>query len=124
MPTAVNHRAGRARRAAAWPARVARRFYALWALAAVTYCFGDIVTTFALLGRPGVYEANPLMWGVVTQAGPAGLAAVKFGVVVLGVLLSVWAARTDGRLGLYGPPVVLGLLGTALTVHNVLVALA
>jgi hypothetical protein len=66
---------------------------ALAALALVLHAL-DLATGLRMMLVYGIQlEQNPLARVIMTQAGPLGLAAVKFSVVVFGVLLFVRTAQ-------------------------------
>lgn len=94
-------------------------FYALWLLAAVTYGFGDIVsTTVAVLSTPGVSEANPVIATVLRNFGLPGFLLAKLLVFLLLLSISVQGARTNDRFSYYWPPLVATALGAGLTAWN------
>lgn len=94
-------------------------FYGLWFLAAATYGFGDIVSTLlAVVTAPGIVESNPVVATVLANYGIPGFLAVKFGILVVLVWISVGGARDDDRFTYYWPPVVATMLGTGLTGWN------
>jgi hypothetical protein len=99
--------------------RYPREFYGLWFLAAITYGFGDIVSTaLAVLGGSGIAEANPLVAGVLASYGLPGFLVVKFVILVALLWISVDGARSSDRFSYYWPPLVATLLGGALTGWN------
>lgn len=99
--------------------RYPREFYALWFLAAVTYGFGDIVSTaLAVLGGSGIAESNPIVAGVLNEFGLPGFLVVKFAILVALLWISVGGARSEDRFAYYWPPVVATVLGGALTGWN------
>ena len=99
--------------------RYPREFYALWFLAAVTYGFGDIVSTaLAVLGGSGIAESNPIVAGVLASYGLPGFLVVKFAILVALLWISVGGARSEDRFAYYWPPVVATVLGSALTGWN------
>ena len=99
--------------------RYPREFYALWFLAAVTYGFGDIVSTaLAVLGGSGIAESNPIVAGVLNEFGLPGFLVVKFAILVALLWISVGGARSEDRFSYYWPPIVATVLGGALTGWN------
>lgn len=102
------------------PGLLDREFYGLWLLAAVTYGVGDTVTTIAIMEYSrSVVEANAVVRAAVAAFDTGGLAALKAGVILTCLAMSVHAARDpDERLLSYGPPLLLVVVGTFATVHN------
>jgi CheY-like chemotaxis protein len=99
--------------------RYPREFYALWFLAAITYGFGDMVSTaLAVLGGSGIAESNPIVAGVLREFGLPGFLVVKFAILVALLWISVGGARSEDRFSYYWPPVVATVLGGALTGWN------
>lgn len=92
-------------------------FYALWALALLTYGVGDMWTTLAVIDAPGLVEANPIVRATTADFGGAGLAALKLLVFVVGVTFSADVERTNDSW--YLPPAFLAVVGTTVVVHNV-----
>lgn len=94
-------------------------FYGLWLLAALTYGVGDVVSTlYAVLGIAGVDETNPVVRALLDSFGIPGFLLLKFLVFLVLISVSVQGARTDDRFSYYWPPVVMALLGVALTAWN------
>lgn len=102
-----------------WKRRGSTELYLLWAMAAITYGGGDILTTLILVyAIPGLGEANPFVhWGLATF-GPAGLLAAKLLVFGLGFAVSRRGLEQHDRLLYYVPPVLMILVGLAATVVN------
>lgn len=97
-----------------------REFTQLWTIAAATYGVGDIVTTVALIQFSStVSEANFVVRTVTEAFGQSGFVALKFGVFLVCILLSVDAANNGDRLLYYLPPVVLSFIGAFTTALNI-----
>ena len=97
-----------------------REFYGLWALAALTYGLGDIVsTTVAVFGADGINEANPVVDTLFETVGLPGFLVLKLLVFLVLISVSVQGARTHDRFSYYWPPVVTTLLGFGLTTWNI-----
>jgi hypothetical protein len=94
-------------------------FYALWAVAALTYGAGDLVSTLAaLLTVPGLTEQNPVVATVLREVGVVGFVGLKTLVFLVAIGISVGGASNDDRLSYYGPPIFVSAVGTGLTVWN------
>lgn len=96
-------------------------FVALWIIATATYGVGDIVTTIAVFYfHPVVSEANPLLRWLMSNFDLAGLVGLKLVVFVAFIAISVEIARREmDPLLYYAPPAVMAVLGTYLTVTNI-----
>lgn len=103
-------------------------------LAASAWIPGDLATTFLAL-EAGAVEANPAGRLLLTEYGftgafvlkvvTAGLVAVQWGIWRV-VLREMGAENSDSRLLGHSAlvfPLVLGVVGAALTIHNTLVYL-
>ena len=66
-----------------------------WALAFLALQLGDVLTTTLGLGRPGVYEANPLAAWLFASVGLWAIVPLKG----LGAAVILWAARRVWRSG-------------------------
>jgi hypothetical protein len=102
------------------PATRIRQFVGLWALAALTYGAGDILTTLAIVyTSPYVSEANVIVSSVVGSFGQGGLIAVK-GVVFASCLgISIQPFRTAPDEFLFvAPPAILSFVGVFITTYN------
>lgn len=99
-------------------------FVALWGLATLTYGVGDTMTTILGIELANLTEANPLVDVVLASWGLGGLVALK--IAVFGILLgiSLYHSHAGDRYHYFWPPVVLILVGTALTVWNSLQIIA
>lgn len=123
--TAAKEREDRAEKwkAVSAPARYevrTKEFYVLWLVAALTYGFGDIVsTTVAVFSSPEVSEANPVIATVLENFGLPGFLLAKLLVFLVLLSISVQGARTNDRFSYYWPPLVATVLGIGLTVWNV-----
>lgn len=97
-----------------------REFYWLWVAATAGYGVGDVATTVALVFyAPGLREGNPVVAAALDAFGLGGLVAVKLAVFLACLAVSVYAMHAWGDRVLYAfPPVVLAVLGTALTLVN------
>ena len=97
-------------------------FYALWILATVTYGVGDIVTTTAIRYLShDVHELNALVTLATAHFGRPGLVGLKliiFVGFVLGQVYSLHVAREEDWLVVFGPPVLLWLVGLFVTASN------
>lgn len=101
-----------------------REFYTLWAMAALTFGVGDLVTTlWGVRYTPGVFEGNPIVATILAQFGPAGFVVSKL--VALGLLLwfGVQAAHQNDHRTYYAIPILATVLGVGLTVWNLAVVL-
>ncbi len=96
-------------------------FYGLWAFAIATYGIGDFVSTLvALLFVPGLFEGNPIVLAVLQRYGIAGFVGIKVVVFAGALWMGIRGARDSDWFGYYAPPIVVGIVGTALTVWNTL----
>lgn len=96
-------------------------FYALWAFAIATYGIGDLVSTLvALLFVPGLFEGNPIILAVLQRYGIPGFVGIKIVVFAGALWMGIRGARDGDWVEYYVPPVVVGIVGTALTVWNTL----
>ncbi|MFB6360075.1 MAG: hypothetical protein ABEH59_02010 [Halobacteriales archaeon] len=102
-----------------WKRRGSTELFLLWAMAAITYGGGDILTTLILVyAIQGLGEANPFIhWGLATF-GPLGLLAAKLLVFGLGFAVSRRGLAQRDRLLYYVPPVLMILVGLAATAVN------
>lgn len=95
-------------------------FIRVWLLASATYGVGDVVTTIALVWfSAGHGEANPAVALAIATFGGGGYLAMKlFGFFAcLGISLGVGLPDEDS-LFFYGPPLVLAVVGAAITGYN------
>jgi hypothetical protein len=101
-------------------------FYWLWILVATTYGAGDVLTTLTITGsHTGVTEANGIVAAAIAQFGPAGLVAVKLGIILAGVAASVYGvAVLSDRTVYYAPPALLAVTGAFATVYNLVLLVA
>ena len=96
-------------------------FYALWAFAIATYGIGDFASTLvALLFVPGLFEGNPIVLAVLQRYGIAGFIGIKVVVFAGALWMGMRGAQDGDWFGYYAPPIVVGIVGTALTVWNTL----
>ena len=96
-----------------------REFYTLWAMAALTFGVGDLVTTlWGVRYTPGVFEGNPIVATILARFGPAGFVVSKL--VALGLLLwfGVQAAHQNDHRTYYAIPILATVLGVGLTVES------
>ncbi|WP_459194576.1 hypothetical protein [Halosimplex sp. J119] len=104
-----------------------QEFYWLWIAATVAYGVGDIVTTLAILGYGddlGVRESNLLVQTVFDGFGRNGIVFLKYAVFFGCLAVSLYAAeKLDWEL-YYAPPLILAVLGTVITIHNLRLILA
>lgn len=100
-----------------------REFYLLWFVAALAYGLGDTLTTGTVLVVPTISESNPLVGLVLHQFGLVGFVAVKLVVFAVLLPISVKGAIDDDGLSYYGPPLLAILLGTVLTLWNLVTIL-
>jgi hypothetical protein len=91
---------------------------ALWTLPTVTYGVGDLLTTMSLSAVASVREANPAVVAAFDLAGTPGFVALKLAVLFAGLALALRAGRVDDRLGYYGTPALLAVVGAFLTAYN------
>jgi hypothetical protein len=102
------------------PATRIRQFVGLWALAALTYGAGDILSTFAIVyASPYVSEANVIVSSMMGTFGQAGLIAVK-GAIFAGCLsISIQPFRSAPEEFLFvAPPAILSFVGVFITTYN------
>lgn len=96
-------------------------FYTLWAFAIATYGVGDFVSTLvALVFVPGLFEGNPIVLAVLQRYGIAGFVGIKVVVFAGALWMGIRGAHEGDWFEYYAPPVVIGIVGTALTVWNTL----
>ncbi|MGM0592815.1 MAG: DUF5658 family protein [Halobacteriota archaeon] len=102
-----------------WTSRVASvPFVAAWVAAVVWYGFGDTVITLTVVeSTPTIREANPVVEAAMA-AGPWGVGAVKLVVLVGCFVISISSARAGDTYLPYGVPVLLTLVGIAVTGYN------
>lgn len=99
-------------------------FFLLWFSAALTYGIGDIVSTLYAVRRvPDLMEANPVVDGILSQFGIPGFLGLKLFVFLILLTISVQGARSHDRFSYYWPPLLAILLGSALTIWNVVLIL-
>lgn len=92
--------------------------YLAWGLTALFFVAGDLVTTAAGFAV-GFLETNPLPAHVVETAGYAGLAPVKFAVVLAAVGLWLLASRLDPDAEYrWLVPTSLATFGLLITLNN------
>jgi hypothetical protein len=101
-----------------------RTFLFVWAIAALTYGAGDMLTTLAITAHPLVTEANVLIETLMARFGQGGLIATK-GAVFGGCLLLCIQPFSEERYPfLYlAPPVSLSIFGAFITTYNVVLLL-
>ena len=97
-------------------------FYTLWTLATLTYGVGDIVTTTAIRYLShDVNEVNALVslaFSTFGRPGFVGLKLLIFLGFVLGQVYSLHIAEEEDWLVVFGPPVLLWLVGLLVTAYN------
>lgn len=99
-----------------------RAFVGFWALALLTYGVGDLVTTaWGVTYAAGIRESNPIVAALLDTYGAGGFLVLKTLIFLLLLLLSLRAVEEDKWIGAMWPPVVATLIGTALTVWNLIV---
>jgi hypothetical protein len=107
-----------------WSAVTPAAFRRAWAVAAATYGVGDVVTTLAIVQFvPGLVEANPLVSAAMDAYGTPGLVAVKLGVFLAAIAISVDGVRADDRFTCHAPPAALAVVGVGTTAYNLLLLL-
>lgn len=94
-------------------------FVTAWLIALATYGVGDGATTLAVVASPHLFEANPVLAGVIAHGGGAGLLAVK-AVSIGGCLaLSLYFGLRDGDpIISYGVPALLAAVGVTTSLSN------
>lgn len=96
-----------------------REFGWLWLIPLATYGVGDIVTTITLLRfTAAVNELNGLITVVVDTFGLSGFVALKLGVFLACLGISLLGATWDDPVLYYFPPIVLSVVGTFVTAMN------
>ncbi|MFB6104205.1 MAG: hypothetical protein ABEJ57_03855 [Halobacteriaceae archaeon] len=103
-----------------------QRFYWLWIVATLAYGVGDILTTLTILiADVGIREANLLLRHAFEHLGEWGVVALKLGVFVGALGVSVAGAELweDPEL-YYTPPLVLIVIGTVVTTYNLYLLVA
>jgi len=94
-------------------------FAGLWLAAALTYGAGDTLSTvYAVFAVPGVIEGNPVVGTLLSTLGLPGFVLLKLFVFFVLISVSVQGGRARERFSYYWPPVVMTLLGLALTAWN------
>jgi hypothetical protein len=91
----------------------------LWLVAILFYVIGDTATTLIGIDTPHVMEAGPVVAGVVSHSGVAGLFAVKL-LTFDGFYLAWRVLPAPGRAGI---PLALSVVGLLVTAWNLLVLL-
>lgn len=86
----------------------------LWVLTASFFLVGDLVTTVAGLGVPGVVESNPVVGPAIVVHGLAAMVVLKLVTLSAGVV----AWRVVPRPHALGVPLGLATLGVTATVWN------
>lgn len=96
------------------------RFVQAWLLALVTYGVGDVVTTIAIVSVSDLHaEANPVVRQAIAAFGGGGFLGLKFVVFCACIVISLRVgAGGDDPLMLYYPPLLLAVVGSYLTLHN------
>ena len=93
----------------------------VWAAAAVTYGFGDTLTTVvAVWHGTAAVEANPVVASAISVGGLPGLVLLKIAAFLACLGIALDAARRADRLGFYAPPAVLAVLGAFASTTNLL----
>jgi hypothetical protein len=101
-----------------------RAFLLFWALAALTYGAGDMLTTLAITAHPLVTEANVLIETLMANFGQGGLVAAKLAVFGGSLLLCIQPFSEERDPFLYlAPPVILSVFGAFITTYNVVLLL-
>jgi hypothetical protein len=99
-------------------------FYGLWLFVAVTYGAGDVLTTMTIDASAGLVEANALVAAAMAQFGSAGLVALKIGVLLASIGISLYGlAVLRDRTVYYLPPLALACMGTFATAYNLVLLL-
>ena len=94
-------------------------FYGMWLVAALTYGVGDVLsTTYAVITVPGLIEGNPVVDTLLANFGLGGFLVFKLLVFLVLISISVQGARSRERFSYYWPPMVMSVLGVALTAWN------
>lgn len=95
-------------------------FYLLWTVATLVYGVGDILTTLYFLTYDvGIVEGNQIVALVVEHFGHGGFVGMKLVIFMFALAISVIAAEYwNDRLMYYGPPLILILLGSIVTINN------
>lgn len=99
-------------------------FYVVWALAALTYGVGDVVTTLAIYYVSDVvHESNALVAASLQTFGRPGLVGLKLVVFIVFVFAQVFLlSRADSEdpdwLLILSPPVLLWVVGILTTAIN------
>lgn len=101
-------------------------FYGLWFLVAATYGAGDLLTTMTIVeASTEVVEANAVVAAAIARFGSAGLVALKIGVVLAAIGISVYGLVVlRDRTVYYLPPLALALMGTFATAYNLVLLLS
>lgn len=95
-------------------------FYWLWIFATTTYGAGDLLTTMVIWYLEGVTELNVLVAATLSAGGRPGLVALKLLVIVasIGLQVAVLHSEDPDWVSILGPPVLLGMIGLAVTGYN------
>lgn len=95
-------------------------FYLLWIGATLAYGVGDLLTTLYFMTNDlGIVEANRLITLVVDAFGHGGFVGLKLLVFLTALAISVLAAEYwNDRTLYYGPPLLLIVLGSVVTINN------
>lgn len=86
----------------------------LWVLTVLFFLVGDVVTTTAGLGVPGVVESNPVVGPTVVLHGLGAMVVLKLATL----LVAVVAWRVVPRPHALGVPLGLAALGVTSTAWN------
>jgi hypothetical protein len=96
-----------------------QEFRRLWLVAVATYGVGDVVTTIALAQfSTALAEGNTALRAALDGFGQGGLVALKLGVLLACLAVSVDAARRGDRVLYYLPPALLAVVGAFTTAYN------
>ncbi len=95
-------------------------FYWLWIFATTTYGVGDLLTTMVIWYFDGLTELNALVAAALSTSGRPGLVALKLLVIVATIGLQVAVLRSEDPdwVSILGPPILLGMIGLAVTTYN------
>ena len=91
-------------------------------------CFAmalDVITTLIGLSMENVYEANPILSGIVSSGNPIPLIAVKVVAIAIAVyLVAILEKYPIAQKAVYIVPSVITLIAVVFNIHTIMLASA